>query len=93
MATLLILMSVNASNMVITIFDLTVLESNTPIPETMVDVEDMVWVFMVMVMVEEMVIVEEATMAPVAIAPVTSVMVTMKLWSLGSISILLMKIQ
>ena len=48
-STLLVMMFVNATNVVEIMFSLTVLNSNRPIPVAMVDVEDMVVLVMAMV--------------------------------------------
>ena len=90
-ATIVILMVANATNVVVIIFLLTVLDSNSLIPAAMVDVEEMVG--MVMFMLEEMVTVEDSAMVPLTIAPVIAVMLTVNQWTLGSILILLIKIQ
>ena len=74
MATLLLLMVTNSTNVVLIIFTLTVLDSNRLIPTAMEYMEDMEGV--VMDMLEEIVTMDEATMAPVKIAPMISVMVT-----------------
>ena len=91
MATLLVLMAENAMDVVVTIFTLTVLDSNRTIPSSMVDMEDMLGVFMTIL--EEIVTTEDTTMVPVAIAPMVAVVLTVNLWLLGNIFILLMKIQ
>ena len=91
MGTFFVRMAANATNVVVIIFALTVLKSNRPITEDMVDVEDMVGA--VMAMLEEMLTVEDAHMAPVAISPVIAMVVTVNLWLIGNIFILLMIIQ
>ena len=88
---LLMLMVTNATDVVIIIFSLTVIDSNIPILAAMVYIEDMVGV--VIAMVEEIVTMEESEMVPLAIAPVTDTMVSVNLWLLGNIFILFMKIQ
>ena len=80
METLLVLMDENDRNVVAIIFALTVLDSDSTIPAAMVYMEEMVGV--IMIMLEEMVTVEKATMVPLEISPMITVMVTVNLWPL-----------
>ena len=80
MKTLLVLMDENDRNVVAIIFALTVLDSDSTIPAAMVYMEEMVGV--IMIMLEEMVTVEKATMVPLEISPMITVMVTVNLWPL-----------
>ena len=77
-----------STNVLIIIFALNFLKSNRPIPAAMVDVEDMAGV--VMTMIGEMVITEEAEMVPESIA---TVLATVNLFWIENIFILLMKLQ
>ena len=91
MVTLFVLMVTNATNTAAIIFSLTLLESNRPVPDTMVYAEEMVWV--VMSMVEKILTMEESIMVPIATETVIAVMVTANLRPFGNIFTLLMKIQ
>ena len=65
LATLLILVTKNSMNLVVIIFDVTVLDSRTPIIEAMLDVEYMTG--LVIAVVKAMVAMEEAVTMPVEI--------------------------
>ena len=78
-------MTKNDVNTVVIIFALTVLDYKTPIPEAVVDTEEMVVVVVVVAEAEAVMIVEDTVMVQLAIDSVVAVTVNFNLWPLGNI--------
>ena len=81
----------NATNVVVTIFTLNLIDSKTLIAASVVDLEDILGV--VMVLIEAMVNMGEVLMVPLEIAYMKAIMATLNLWPLENMIILLIKIQ
>ena len=90
MTNLLVLMYENATNVVVTIFTLNLIDSKTLIAASVVDLEDILGV--VMVLIEAMVNMGEVLMVPLEIAYMKAIMASLNLWPLENMIILLIKI-